>query len=463
MADHLDATACPYTQAALSPDWFEAILCSLNDGVFCVDANWRITCFNRAAAEITGVPREQALGRPCHEVFRSNICKKACALRFTMETGKPVINLVISIVNSVGSKVPISISTAVLKDKNGKIVGGVETFRDLSLVEQLRKEIDKRHTFEDIISESPKMAHLFDMIPVIAASDSTVLITGESGTGKGLVARAVHNLSPRQKLPFVTVNCGAIPETLLESELFGYKAGAFTDARKDKPGRFALAQGGTIFLDEIGDIPTSIQAKLLRVLQEKIFEPLGGVQGIRADVRIIAATNRDLVKLVEQGLFRTDLYYRVNVFQLVLPPLRDRKEDIPLLVEHFITKLSALKGKDIAGITPEAIRILMNHNYPGNVRELENIIEHAFVICPGGMIQAHHLPDNLLDGAAAAVRPTLKLVDQYERELILTALRKNRWNRLQTARDLGIHKTTLFRKIRKLGINLPRKDGRSKG
>ncbi len=454
-------TPTGWSKPAPSDEWFEAILRSLNDGVFCVDKDWKITCYNPAAAEITGVPREEALGRPCHEVFRSNICEKACALRFTMETGRPISNMAIAIVNSEGNRVPLSISTAVLKDKEGRIIGGVETIRDLSLVEQLRKELDARHTFEDIISKSPKMQHVFEVIPTIAESNSTVLITGESGTGKGLVARAIHNLSPRVDHAFITVNCGAIPETLLESELFGYKAGAFTDARRDKPGRFALAQGGTIFLDEIADVPAAIQAKLLRVLQDKVFEPLGGIQSIRADVRIVAATNRNLGELVKEGQFRTDLYYRINVFRLELPPLRERTEDIPLLVNHFVARFSALRGKDISGVSPEAMGILIKHDYPGNVRELENIIEHAFVLCPGGTIQVKHLPEELQPRLTSARKDTKGLVHEYERELILNVLRRNGWNRLKAAKELGIHKTTLFRKIRKLNIGLPAKNGRS--
>jgi PAS domain S-box-containing protein len=450
------------SKPALTDEWFEAILRSLNDGVFCVDDQWKITCYNPAAEEITGVPREQALGRSCHEVFRSNICEKACALRFTMETGRPISNMAISVVNRKGHKVPVSISTSILKDRQGRIIGGVETIRDLSLVEQLRKELDARHTFEDIISKSGTMQHVFDMIPAIAESDSTVLITGASGTGKGLVARAIHNLSPRVDRPFITVNCGAIPDTLLESELFGYKAGAFTDARRNKAGRFTLAQGGTIFLDEIGDISPVIQAKLLRVLQDKVFEPLGGVQSIRADVRIIAATNRSLSRLVTEGQFRTDLYYRINVFRLELPPLRERMEDVPLLVNHFVAKFSALKAKDISGVSPEALGILLKHDYPGNVRELENIIEHGFVLCPGGMIKATHLPEELQPKLSSPQVGTKHLVTEYEKELILNALRRNQWNRLEAAKELGIHKTTLFRKIRKLNITLPAKDGRTK-
>jgi len=369
--------ACP--DACLSPEWFETILCSLNDGVFCVNEDWKITCFNQAAASITGIPREMALGMPCHEVFRSNICKGSCALRYTMETGNPLVNLMITISNSKGEKKPVSISTALLKDKNGKIIGGVETFRDLSLVDQLRKQLDARYTFNDILSKSPKMQHLFDMIPTIAESDSTVLVTGESGTGKDLVARAVHNTSGRHEGPFVSVNCAAMPDTLIESELFGHTAGAFTDARRDKPGRFTLAEGGTIFLDEIGDMPLSIQAKLLRVLQDKIFQPLGGIKDIKADVRIVTATNQNLDQLVKDGRFRMDLFYRINVISLHLPPLRERMEDVALLIDHFIARFSTLKGKDVSGISPEALGVLMSYSYPGNIRELENIIEHALI------------------------------------------------------------------------------------
>jgi transcriptional regulator with PAS, ATPase and Fis domain len=256
------------------------------------------------------------------------------------------------------------------------------------------------------------------------------------------------------------VNCGAIPETLLESELFGYKAGAFTDARRDKPGRLALAQGGTVFLDEIGDISPLIQAKLLRVLQDKVYEPLGGVQSIQADVRIIAATNRDLGQLVREGRFRMDLYYRVNVIHLNLPPLRERMEDVPLLVNHFLARFSALKGKDISGIAPDALALLMDHDYPGSVRELENIIEHAFVLSPGGIIQTHHLPKDLQPRIVQPPAGTIQMMDRYERDLILTALQSNQWNRGLAARQLGIHRTTLHRKIRKLGITFSDKDDR---
>jgi len=328
----------------------DVILDSIADGVFTVDNEWQITSFNRAAERITGVKRQDALGRRCCEVFRASICEGACALKHTLATGQPLVNKVVYILNAQGQKVPISVSTAILKDAGGTVIGGVETFRDLRLVEELRKELESTYTFANIVARSPAMRRIFDLLPEIAASDSTVLIEGPSGTGKELFAQAIHNLSPRAKKRFVAINCGALPDTLLESELFGYKAGAFTDAKQDKPGRFALADGGTIFLDEIGDISPAMQARLLRVLQERVFEPLGSVQPVPANVRVVAATNRNLAKLVGKGTFREDLFYRINVVRLELPALRDRREDIPLLIEHFVAKFNRLQGKDVAGL-----------------------------------------------------------------------------------------------------------------
>lgn len=262
--------------------WRDIILDSIADGVFTVDKEWRIRSFNQAAESITGVTRKEAVGKNCCDVFRASICETECALRRTMETGKPVVNKTVYIVNAQGNRVPISISTAILKDNKGRMIGGVETFRDLSLVEELRKELTGRYSFADIVSKNHQMRKLFEILPQAARSDSTVLIEGESGTGKELFARAIHELSGRRKKPFVAVSCAALPDALLESELFGYKAGAFTDAKKDKPGRFALAEGGTIFLDEIGDISPAMQVKLLRVLQERTFEPLGGTEAVKA-------------------------------------------------------------------------------------------------------------------------------------------------------------------------------------
>jgi PAS domain S-box-containing protein len=433
------------------------ILDSVADGVFTVDADWRIQFFNRAAEEITGIPRDEAVGRQCWEVFRASICESACALRETIRTGRPIVNRSIFIVRSDGSRIPVSISTALLKDESGEVAGGVETFRDLSIEEELRSELRGRHRFEDMVSKNHVLQSVFDLIPNIAESDSTVLIQGESGTGKELVARAIHNLSPRGDGPLVVVNCGALPDTLLESELFGHKAGAFTDAKKDKPGRFALAQGGTVLLDEIGDISPALQARLLRVLQDGTFEPLGGTKTERADVRVIAATNRDLAQMVERDEFRNDLFYRINVITLTLPPLRERREDIPLLIDHFVERFNRLKQKEIEGASPGALEILMSHSYPGNVRELENIIEHAFVMCRGGTISKRHLPAHLREPAAPASDAPASLQD-LEARFLLAELERHGWNRAATARDLGIHKTTLWRKMKRLGIEPPARD-----
>jgi PAS domain S-box-containing protein len=451
-------------------DQTSIILDSIADGVFTVDLDWRITSFNRAAELITGIGKEEALGRQCWEVFRANICERQCALRHTIETGKRIANQSIYIVASDGNRIPVSISTAMLKDEDDRIIGGVETFRDLSLVEELRKELAGRHTFFDIVSKSKEMHRLFAILEQVAQSDATVLLQGESGTGKELFARAIHSISPRSKDPLVIVNLGALPDTLIESELFGHKAGAFTDAREDRIGRIAAAEGGTLFLDEIGDLSPHLQVRLLRVLQERTYEPLGSIQPVHADIRIVAATNKELGALVKEGSFREDLYYRVNVVKLALPPLRDRREDIPLLVDHFLRRFNRLSGKEITGISPEVLSILMAYDFPGNVRELGNIVEHATVLCRGALIESQHLPDYLQptlllretpsEGAVPSKR--IKWAD-LERGFLLQALRDNSWNRKATARELGIGRQTLWRKIKRLNIQLPKEDGRSSG
>jgi len=434
-----------------SPESTEIILDSIADGVFTVDRNWNITSFNRAAEEITGISREEALGQQCCDVFRASICETGCALRETFKTGKQVVNRQVYIINAEGETVPITISTSPLKDKKGNFIGGVETFRDLSTIEELRKQLSRNYSFQDIISKNRRILEIFDILPGIAESDSTVLIEGESGVGKELFARAIHNLSRRSKKPIVTINCGALPDTLLESELFGYKAGAFTDARKDKPGRFALAEGGTIFLDEIGDISPALQVRLLRVLQERIYEPLGSVASLKADIRIITATNKSLEELIKEGKFREDLYYRVNVIKLKLPPLRERKEDIPLLAYHFISRFNHLKRKNVSEISPDVMALFMSYDFPGNIRELENIIEHAFVLNRTGVIEIRDLPESI-QPRTDAKPPEANSIDDIEKHFITEVLRKNSWNRSRTASELNMHKTTLWRKMKKLGI-----------
>ena len=432
----------------------QVILDSVADGVFTVDLNWRITSFNVAAERITGVKRDEALGRHCCDVFRASICETECALKGTHRTGRPVVNKAVYILKADGERIPISVSTAVLRDERGRVIGGVETFRDLSQVEELRKELEARYTFADIVGRSAAMQRLFELLPQVADSVSTVLIEGESGTGKELVARALHNLSPRSRRRFVALNCGALPDTLLESELFGYRAGAFTDAKRDKPGRLTVADRGTLFLDEIGDVSPAMQTRLLRVLQERVFEPLGSVEPVPVDVRIVAATHRDLDELVRAGKFRDDLYYRINVVRLRLPPLRERREDIPLLVDRFITRFNRVQNKDIVGVSDAALAILMAHAYPGNVRELENIIEHAFVLCRGGLIETQCLPP-ALQGALGKVPRHLKTaltLAELEAIHINDALQRHDGNRAAAARELGINTSTLFRKLKALGI-----------
>ena len=437
----------------------DVILDSLNEGVFTVDLEWRVTSFNRAAERITGIRRRDAIGQRCSEVFRASICEGACALKKTLATGRPAASSTVYIVDADGEQIPIKISAAVLRDEQGEVVGGVETFSDLRQIEELRKELDDKHSLGDIIGRSAPIRGLFDLLPQIADSSSTVLIEGRSGTGKELFARAIHDLSPRREGRFVAVNCGALPDSLLESELFGYKAGAFTDARRDKPGRFALADGGTLFLDEIGDISPAMQARLLRVLQERVYEPLGGVEPVPTDTRVIAATNRDLSELVRQGEFREDLFYRVHVIHLEIPELRRRREDIPLLVDHFIARLNRLQGRDVPGVAPDAMAALMEHDYPGNVRELQNIIEQAFVLCQGGPVERRHLPD--LRGPLARSSAAGDL-QSLEREHIAAVLRMHAGNRSLAARELGINPSTLYRKIKALAIEVPPGDGRSR-
>lgn len=454
--DQLKTFSAGKKQKTSSITLTEAILESISDGVFTVDLEWRITFFNRAAEEITGISKSDATGRLCSDVFRSSMCGSGCGLRQTLKTMKPVIGKAGYIIKADGSKVPISVSTAVLRDSEGNLIGGAETFRDLSEIEELRCELKGKFRIGDIVSRSPIMQKLFEVLPAIAASPSTVLILGETGTGKELMAKAIHSLSTRCKGPFVAVNCGALPDTLLESELFGYKAGAFTGAAKDRIGRFALAKHGTIFLDEIGDISPALQTKLLRVLQEKTYEPLGSSKSEIADVRIIVATNRDLAEQMHRGELREDLYYRINVVRVELPPLKKRKEDIPLLAEHFIKKFNRLQDRSVIGITTEAISMLLSHDWPGNVRELENAIERAFILCGNKMIDMGHLPEDLTFCGNCPCRDygSQSSHDLIETRSILFALEKNQNNRSAAARDLGIHKTTLFRKMKKLSIPL---------
>ncbi len=440
-----------------TPAFLKIILDSITEGVFTINKDRVITSFNQAAEAITGFPREKAMGKKCYEIFQADICQEACALSRTLKTGKNVVDLPVNILNAEGKVLPISVTTAVLKDVQGKMIGGVETFRDLRAIETLRKEITGKYTLNDIVSKSAALQKIFDILPDIARSDSAVLILGPSGSGKEILAKAIHQLSGRKDKPFVAINCSALPETLLESELFGYVRGAFTDAKKDKPGKFALVDSGTLFLDEIADLPLTVQAKLLRVLQEKTYEPLGSNVSRHVKARLISATNKGLKDLVKSGLFREDLYYRLKVIQIELPPLRERREDIPLLIEHFINKFNFRTGKKISQVSSKALQILMQYDFPGNIRELENIIEHAFVLCHGPVIQLSHLPPDLQHYSRESAIPTLLLGKKWkdqEWEVIQKVLEKYQGNRTLAAKELGLHPTTLWRKLKRFSSSL---------
>jgi PAS domain S-box-containing protein len=434
--------------------FFKVILSSIADGVFTVDSKRVITSFNRAAERITGIPASKAIGRRCSDVFHSDICEN-CLLDKTLRTGVESIDRPVSIINGNGDRIPISISTAVLKDDEGSILGAVETFRDLSAIERLRKELARRYSIEDIISKSPQMHKLFAILPDIAESESTVLIQGASGSGKELFAHAIHSLSPRKDKNLTIINCGTLPHQLFESELFGYVKGAFTDAKKDKAGKLTQAEGGTVFFDEIGELPLPTQVKLLRLLQQREYEPVGGTRPIRADIRIVAATNRNLKELVAQGKFRDDLYFRLAVVKFELPLLVERREDIPYLVDHFIGTFNARQGRQILSVSPEVMHILMQHDFPGNIRELENIIEYGFVVCHGSIIQLEHLPAELLNPESSAAEPNGDPVSRTldERTHLVQAIRNHGGNLSGAARELGIHRTTLWRKLKRYQID----------
>ncbi|HHE46354.1 MAG TPA: PAS domain-containing protein [Bacteroidetes bacterium] len=439
--------------------FFKVILSSIADGVFTVDQNRCITSFNPAAERITGTPVKHALGKKCYEIFHSDICETGCLLEKSMRTGLEAIDIPVHILDSNDRRIPISISTAVLRDDDGNVLGAVETFRDLSAIEDLRKQLEKSYSFEDIITKSPILLKILSILPDVAESESTVLIQGPSGSGKELFARAIHNLSFRRKKPYVVINCGTLPPQLFESEIFGYMKGAFTDAKHNKPGKLTAAEGGTVFFDEIGELPLSTQVKLLRLLQQREYEPLGSVTPKKADIRIVAATNRDLRKLVEKGKFRDDLYFRLAVIRFDLPPLKDRRMDIPYLVDHFIRLFNARKGRNLIGVAPGVMSVLMRHDFPGNIRELENIIEYGYAVCHDRTLAVEHLPVELQSQASSTEQyitetgaTPLKRASMTEEDLIRQTLKYYDGNRTKTAVELGMDRTTLWRKMRRFNI-----------
>lgn len=443
------------------------ILESISDGVFSVDNDWKISSFNRAAEKITGVKRNDALGKYCSEVFRSSLCGEQCALRQTLRTNKPIIDKRCYFINNLGNKIPVTLSTAVLKDAQGNVIGGAETFRDISEIETLKEKLSKTVKTGHLFSNSMAMKRVIAMIETVAETSATVLIEGQTGTGKEVTAHALHHLSDRSKQPFIGVNCAALPENLLESTLFGHVKGAFTGAYENKQGYFSRAGNGTLFLDEIGDISPAMQVRLLRVLQEHEFEPVGSQKLQKTNARIITATNKHLLKLVNEGKFREDLYYRLNVIKISLPTLAERREDIPYLVEHFIEQFNALHKKSIKGISTEALEHLQTYVWPGNIRELENSIERACVLSKSNYIQLSCFPfadlagactekiqqhdETSLDHQAPNIASLGNSKKEVERMVIIEAL-KNNPSKIATAKALGIHKTTLFRKMKRYNI-----------
>ena len=436
----------------MDKDLSEFIFNSISDGIFTVDKNCKITSFNRTAEEITGFSASEAINKHCFDIFRTDICNKRCALKDTLKTERPIENIRVTIISRNGFEIPISVTTTLLRDKNNSIIGAVELFRDISELEHLRERISRKRTLEEIVSVNSNMQRIISLLPSIAESDCNVLIQGPSGSGKELFAQVIHNLSSRKYGPYIKINCAALPAQLLESELFGYEKGAFTDAKRDKPGQFCLANGGTLLLDEISEMDISLQVKLLRVLNNGEYRPLGSSKTLYSDARIIAATNSDLKREIGENRFREDLFYRINVMNIKVPPLKDRPEDIPLLINHFLNIFKKKNKNPIHSISPAALNILRRYSFPGNVRELENAIQHTFVMCRNGIILPEHLPETILD--EYYLREGVSDNFKSEKELIIESLKRNNGNRQKVAEELGIHRTTLWRKIKELQVNV---------
>ncbi|BBO71498.1 hypothetical protein DSCA_54280 [Desulfosarcina alkanivorans] len=432
------------------------ILDNLDVGIFTVNRGGLINFFNRAAETISGYDRHQVLGQSCAMIFPGERSPDVCLLKESITSGETRSSHHGRMTDRDGVTIPIRANYMALRNEKNVIVGGLATFHDMTLAHQLNRAISNRYTFHDMIGKDPSMLRIFEMVNVVAPSDATVLVEGATGTGKDLLAKVIHSASPRADRPLVKVNCAAIPENLIESEIFGYVKGAFTGADRDKPGRFSDAEGGTIFLDEIGDLPLSLQAKLLRVLEDREFYPLGSRRTRKVDVRIISATNRQLKNLVDQGLFREDLFYRLNVMRIELPLLKKRRGDLPLLIRHIVRNLCAARAVAPPAISRTAMQILLNYDYPGNVRELENILEHALIICREAIVQPDHLPDYVrqVQQSAVSSEPAAGQAESPGREhrRILAALEKCNGHRCNAARELGMERTTLWRKMKKYGI-----------
>jgi two-component system response regulator HydG len=456
----------------LSPQCLETILETIAEGLILIDHDGLIRYCNKALEDMTGKDRDQLIGKKCCSIM-STIClpPPSCTL---FKDGE-ITNRECTIVHTSGKTLPVLKNAKVLRDPQGNAIGAIETLTDISTLrttedrlQTLEEHIRTKDGFGKIVGKSHRMAELFNLISLAAGSNATILITGETGTGKELVANAIHENSTRKNKPLVKLNCSALPESLLESELFGHAKGSFTGAIKDKIGRFELAEGGTLFIDEIGELSPLIQVKLLRFLQEKEFERVGENTTRKADVRIITATHRDLRKLVNDGHFREDLFYRLKVFPLHIPPLRERKEDIGALINHFIEKFNHETGKHISGLTHDAAITTMDYCWPGNIRELENAIEHAFVTCKEENIDIFDLPLEIrkveLRKGICATGESVNVPFNTEQSVYIShrqltdneftrILNECRGNQTEAAKRLGVDRTTVWRRMKKLGIN----------
>ncbi len=430
---------------------YQTLFESMAEGIFTINTRWRITSFNHTAEQITGYSRQEVLGRHCWDIFRSDLCQSGCPLRTTLETGLTRMDQDVRILDKGGAHLGLLINTSVVKDADGTVVGAVETFRPLADLQD-GAALAGRCGFSDIVGDSEPMRDLFEMLPDVAASEANVLLQGESGTGKELFARAIHHQSPRREGPFVAVNCAALAETLLESELFGHEKAAFTGAVASKVGRFELAKGGTLFLDEIGELRPDLQVKLLRVLEQRVFERVGGTRLIPMEARIISATNLDLTLARREGRFREDLYYRLRTVPLILPPLRRRREDIPLLVSHFMERFNRSYGREVRMLDPKVMKLFMTYDWPGNVRELERTLEYAFVFVKGPVIFIKHLPPLEGQGDQPPLADTPHAGLDSEEAAIRQALTACRGNRGQAATLLGLSRTSLWRKMKQFGL-----------
>jgi PAS domain S-box-containing protein len=426
------------------------LLEALPEGVFTIDTHWRIESFNIRAEEITGYRREEVIGRHCWEIFRSDLCQLGCPLRTALESGQTSMDQDVRILKKGGKRQTLLVNTGVLRTAAGTIRGAVETFRPLAGEAYFNGLEGEKKGFAKIIGRAKPMQRIFEMLPDIAASDANVLITGESGTGKDLVARTIHELSSRRDKPYVAVNCTALTESLLESELFGHEKSAFTGATGTKIGRFELAKGGTLFLDEIGELRSELQIKLLRVLENHEFERVGGTRTLPMEARIISATNKDLRQAIGEGYFREDFFYRLRTVPLIIPPLRERIEDIPLLVDFFLKLFNQRYKKRVMSVHPEVMQTFMRYEWPGNVRELERTIEHAYVFVKGPVI----MPTNLPAAEEFQFQGTLhtEADRKLDREAVQWAMLRANGNRLEAARLLGISRTTLWRHIKRFGL-----------